>query len=181
MLRLQFLRENDAKIDLREGIIKLSGLELEIPDFNMAFKNSIESRLADRFKRIEEELNKNNNHNLKAILNKAKRANPELGHIQAYKHKLNSTKYPYTNKRLYAIPKELTTELNIEIEHLLDAGIIRKSDLTITLPCYPLVKKNSKIRLIVDYGRINAVTRLEKYSFPTIEEQSIGLKDAMFF
>lgn len=62
-----------------------------------------------------------------------------------------------------------------EIARLLKEGIIRKSNPSFASPCFPIVKKNGKIRLIVDYRELNRCTITDSYLFPNITDQLLEL------
>ncbi len=57
-----------------------------------------------------------------------------------------------------------------ELESLERAGIIERSDSPWASPLVPVRKSNNKIRLCVDYRKLNSVTVTEPYYIPSFEE-----------
>ena len=62
------------------------------------------------------------------------------------------------NRRLYKVAPQHLPELNHQIRVLLDAGIIRKSVSQYGSPVLFAPKKDSKLRLCVDYLALNLQT-----------------------
>ncbi|KAG0440595.1 Retrovirus-related Pol polyprotein from transposon [Dictyocoela muelleri] len=60
--------------------------------------------------------------------------------------------------------------VNKEIQYLLENKIIRKSNSKYSFPAFPILKSNGRVRLVIYYRKLNAITLKESYVFPTISE-----------
>ena len=60
-------------------------------------------------------------------------------------------------------------------------AIIQKSFSTFATPTFILIKKNGKIRLIHDFVALNKITIKDGFPFPSLEEVTVGIKDARWF
>lgn len=67
------------------------------------------------------------------------------------------------------------------LRELLDAGIIRESESPFASPIVVVKKKNGKIRLCVDYRKLNMRTIKDAYALPNIEETFSALSGAKWF
>ena len=66
-------------------------------------------------------------------------------------------------------PTELK-ELKIQLQELLDKGFIRPSVSPWVAPILFVKKKDSTLRMCIDYQKINKVTVKNKYPLPRIED-----------
>ena len=57
-----------------------------------------------------------------------------------------------------------------ELEQLLQAGIITESTSPWASPIVPVRKSNGKIRLCIDFKRLNAVTKPDPFYMPLVDE-----------
>ena len=60
--------------------------------------------------------------------------------------------------------------MNEEIKKLLEIGVIRPSKKPWALPALLVGKKDGGVRLCIDYRRLNAVTKLDPFHLPRIDE-----------
>ncbi len=70
----------------------------------------------------------------------------------------------------YSVPLSMRESVRDELSALEEAGIIRRSDSTWASPLVPVRKKSGKVRLCVDYRKVNGVTTPEPYYMPGFEE-----------
>lgn len=68
-----------------------------------------------------------------------------------------------------------------EIRDLLAKSIIRKSSSFYSGPAFSIFKKNGRIRLVVDYRRLNAITAMIEYPIPHIQDFLIQLNGSKVF
>lgn len=105
------------------------------------------------------------------IVSTLERSSNHLGTIPGISLKLKVKKGEVHN-RPYAITEKLKTSVKAEVEQLLKAGIIRKALLTeYALPAFPLIRKTSKIRLVVDCRILNKLTIKKSYLFPNVKNE----------
>jgi hypothetical protein len=72
------------------------------------------------------------------------------------------------SKRPYRMPPNELAELKIQLQDLLDKGFIRPSASPWGCPALFVKKKDSSLRLCVDYHPLNAVAIKNKYPLPCI-------------
>ena len=67
------------------------------------------------------------------------------------------------------LPHSYETEVNKQIEDLLDKGVIGISDSPFTSPIVPVVKRDGSIRICCDYRKLNEKTIPSSFSIPKNE------------
>ncbi len=93
--------------------------------------------------------------------------------------KLN-TENPITMKP-YNIHPRLINSMKEEIDRLLRLNIIRPSTSYFSSPAFPIMKKNQKVRLVVDYRKISKATKKIAHPFPSIIDCLLDLKDSAVY
>jgi hypothetical protein len=94
-----------------------------------------------------------------------------LGNFDLVKHSIQLNKPDSTPIRTkpfrlsWAEEDHLTTEL----KNMLDLGIIRPSDGTWCSPCFFVKKHNGKLRLVIDYRKLNTITIKNGFALPIID------------
>ncbi len=79
----------------------------------------------------------------------------------------------------YKIPIGL--EEQCQLRNLIEDGIIESSNSEWAFPAIPVRKKDGGIRIVIDYRKLNAVTRKLPFYMPTIEEVIGKLGKARYF
>ena len=90
--------------------------------------------------------------------------NPRLGLIWHHFHSIELVDHTLFGCNGYKILLKWIEHLNEELKSMLELGIIMNSNSQCISPCFPILKKNGKMRLIIDYRRLNKVT--VRYYFP---------------
>ena len=70
----------------------------------------------------------------------------------------------------YRVPDKLKDEVKKEIENLVEMGVASASHSPWASPIVPVCKKDGKLRLCVDYRKLNSVTRSDPYYMVTLDE-----------
>ena len=70
----------------------------------------------------------------------------------------------------YRIPQSLETEVNKEIDKMLELGIIRPSNSPWAFPVVGVPKPDGTIRFCVDYRKLNKVTKMDAYPIPNMDK-----------
>src|SRR5579871_1850651 len=88
--------------------------------------------------------------------------------------------YPIKTRPYPLAPKE-SEFLQKELDHFENLGIIEKFESPWTAPILFIKKKNGKLHLVVDYHKLNKVTRKDAYPLPRIDELLDCLGNAAVF
>jgi len=81
----------------------------------------------------------------------------------------------------YAITSKKEEALNQWLDEQLKAGLIMESKLRYMVLCFYISKKDSSLRLVQDYRKLNQVTIKDKIPLPLIREVIDKLKEANYF
>ena len=68
-----------------------------------------------------------------------------------------------------------------EVQYLLQQGLIRESTSPWAAPIVAARRKNGRLRLAMDYRRLNAATQPQHHPLPLIDDLVDQLTDARFF
>ncbi|CAF1437902.1 unnamed protein product [Adineta ricciae] len=85
-------------------------------------------------------------------------------------HVINTGDHPPVNAKPYFKSMEQRKNIQQEIDKMLKAGIIIPSTSPWSSPVVLLKKPNGEFRFIIDYRRLNAITKKDSYPQPTVEE-----------
>ena len=85
------------------------------------------------------------------------------------------------SRRPYRMPPNELAELKIQLQELLDKGLIRPSSYPWGCPSLFVKKKDKSLWMCVDYRPLNAVTIKNKYPLPHINILLDQLAKAMIF
>src|SRR5579871_2302770 len=88
--------------------------------------------------------------------------------------------YPIKTRPYPLAPKE-SEFLQKELDYFENLGIIEKYESPWAAPILFIKKKNSKLHLVVDYYKLNKVTRKDTYSLPRIDELLDSLGNTVVF
>lgn len=86
----------------------------------------------------------------------------------------------------YPYPMALKSEIDKQIEEMLNDGIIRPSRSAYNAPVWIVPKKQDssgvkKYRMVIDYRKLNEVTKPDRYPIPEITDILANLGDQMYF
>ena len=86
--------------------------------------------------------------------------------------------------KLYPLPYAMREELQIEVDSMLEMGVVRPSTSPYASPIIMVKKKDGSNRVCVDFRKLNKITevdpaiwdgKLRRYSCPRIKESSRGI------
>lgn len=98
-----------------------------------------------------------------------------------FSHKINtSTEDPVVGPQ-YRVPIHYKEEVEKQINELLENGLIEKSNSPYRAPIVIVKKKDSSLRLCVDFKKLNAQTVKDEYPIPDINESLAMLGKGKYF
>ncbi len=175
ILGIDFMLQNYVTVDFSRYQITIDGKTLPMEGSTLTELSSLDQDLLD----------KNRIFNINTITNKlVKQYFPEddkLGKIKGIKHQIILNSPIPTFAKPYRLTEKITEELKSEIQEMEEKGLIQKSSSMYSSPAFVILKRNKKLRLIVDYRKLNSITISEAYPFPSVEEQLCGLKGSKVF
>lgn len=105
----------------------------------------------------------------------------ELGCTDRVLHTINSGDTPPIRQVARRIPFSLRTKVKTMMLDMLTRGIIKPSQSPWSSPIVLLAKKDGDMRFCVDYRRLNAVTKLDAYPLPRIDDALDRLSQTKYF
>lgn len=120
------------------------------------------------------------------LCKKFKSINCDLSFTNAVKHKIRTTDEDPVYCKSYRYPYHLKTEIQTQIQKLLDNKIIKPSMSPYSSPVWIVPKKmdasgKRKWRLVIDYRKLNEKTIEDKYPLPRIDEILDNLGKCVYF
>uniref|UniRef100_A0A3B3QR63 Gypsy retrotransposon integrase-like protein 1 n=1 Tax=Paramormyrops kingsleyae TaxID=1676925 RepID=A0A3B3QR63_9TELE len=109
------------------------------------------------------------------------RGDLDYGHTTAVKHKIRLSDPTPFKQRVRPIHPSDYEAVRLHLKELYDANIIRESESPFASPVVIVKKKNGKIRLCIDYRKLNAQTIKDAYALPNIEETFTALTGSRWF
>lgn len=112
--------------------------------------------------------------------------NEKLTTTSAIKHKIITTDEQPVYTKSYRYPHTLKKDVEEQIKELFDNGIIQHSTSPYSSPIWVVPKKRDasgkqKIRVVIDYRKINEKTISDKFPIPQIEEILDNLGKSIYF
>ena len=106
---------------------------------------------------------------------------PALGEYTKFKHRIKLKADEIVSMRPYTVPFRLIPTLKEEINRLLDQKITSPSNSSFASPAFIIPKKNGKLRMVIDYRKLNSITEKESYPLPRIRDILSELHGSKFF
>ena len=99
---------------------------------------------------------------------------PRPGRTTLAEHHIRTKEDNPVKLTLYRLPHAYREQIHQELQELLDTGIIEKLTSEWGSPIVLVKKKDGSLRMCVDYCRLNAVSHMDAYSMPKIDDSSIS-------
>lgn len=155
ILGMRFLIENDAIINLKEGIVIFDGTEYEIT--NKKQIQNIADREITAISKIYPVINAETR--IKTLIQDAKFRNPPIGNIPFAEHTIELTSPFEKIEKEYNVPIELQDDVSRHLKDLIEKQVISEKDSDMISSAFIIKKNNGKLRLVVDYRYLNTITR----------------------
>jgi predicted aspartyl protease len=107
--------------------------------------------------------------------------NDELGCTPLIKHRIITEDVPPIRSRPYRMCPAEIESLKYELNKLSELGVIRPSNSPWSSPIILVKKKDNSYRLVIDYRKLNAITKKDAYALPRIETLLDTLGNASIF
>ena len=101
----------------------------------------------------------------------------ELGRTNVIQHPIDTGNEKPVRQKAYRATLPDQEFIHDEIQRMLEAGIIQKSNSPWASPIVVVSKKNGKKRFCVDYRKLNTLTKKDAYPLPRINEMMDNLGD----
>ena len=102
------------------------------------------------------------------------------GHTSLTEHHIPTDQCAPVRRPPYRIPQAFRDEVNCELQKMLEHGIIEHSTSDWASPLVAVQKKDGSLRLCVDYRRVNAISKLDAYPMPRVEDLIDKVGNATF-
>lgn len=105
----------------------------------------------------------------------------DYGYTETIRHQIDTGGAPPVRQRHRPLPPSQYQIVREHIQGLLEKGIIQESQSPWASPVVVVMKKDSSIRLCVDYRQLNCLTRRDSFPLPRIEESLQAFGGAKYF
>ena len=179
ILGMDFLQKFSCILNFKEPLLTIDGHAVELETDKNMWSDSPDKILDEKSKVCCVKMSPEER--IKQVVMESKKKNPLLGLIDGYEHHILLTNTSHFGSNGYTVPLSLSQELKDEIKKLLELKIIKYSTSTWISAAFPILKRNGKIRLIIDYRRLNSVTEKDTYPIPEVMNKIYELRGSAVF
>jgi hypothetical protein len=106
----------------------------------------------------------------------------DLGATNVYHHSIDTGDAPPIRKAFYRASPKVKTEIDRQVNEMLETGIIKESNTDWHSPVILVEKKNGEKRFVIDFRDLNHVTKPMAYPLPRLDDviDAIGESKAQF-
>lgn len=105
----------------------------------------------------------------------------DLGRTSVLKHAIDTGGSAPIKQRSYKLPHGMKEESRAIIQEMLSNGVIQKSTSPWSNPFFLVKKKNGKYRFVLNFRKLNEVTKKDAFPIPLIDEIFAELHGASLF
>ncbi|MCG7879153.1 MAG: RNase H-like domain-containing protein [Candidatus Thiodiazotropha endolucinida] len=105
----------------------------------------------------------------------------DLGNCGIIPHRINTGTAPPVRLPPRRIPMTMKQAVEDEVQRLIDNNLVEKSKSPWAFPLVPIRKKDSSIRICIDYRQLNLRTLPDSYPLPRVQECLDALDGATLF
>lgn len=107
--------------------------------------------------------------------------NSDLGLCDWIQHEIHTGDSPPIYQAPYRIPYAQREAMDKIVGELLENGVIQHSNSPWSAPALLVQKKDGSQRLVIDYRKLNKITRIDPYPLPQIPETLSMLSNSKYF
>ena len=105
----------------------------------------------------------------------------ELGHTNVVQHAIDTSTHPPIKQLPHRTPFSLRKKTEELIESMLKQGVITNSNSPWASPVVLLAKKDGSTRFCVDYRKLYAITKLDSFPLPRVDDSLDLLVNTAYF
>ena len=105
----------------------------------------------------------------------------DVGMIEGHEHSIEVEDNKPIKLNAHRTSMKQREIISGEIKELLNAGLIEKSRSPYSAPVIVVPKKDGGYRLVIDYRRLNKITKKDSYPIPRISDNLDSISNAKFF
>ena len=105
----------------------------------------------------------------------------ELGSCDLQKLVIDTGDNPPVRQRPYRVSPQVKSEIDKQVNEMLENQIIRESYSSYSSPVVMVKKKNGEYRFAIDYRKLNSITKTMNYPLPTFQDVTDLLGKAKLF
>ena len=105
----------------------------------------------------------------------------DIGRTGIIRHKIVTGESQPIKQKPRQIPENMKTEVDQQVNEMLEKGVIRPSNSPWSSPIVMVRKKDGSFRFCVDYRKLNDVTTKDAYPLPRIDESLDQLAGSKWF
>ena len=105
----------------------------------------------------------------------------ELGHASLVEHHINTGDHQLIKQLPRRVPHFLKVKVSQHVQEMLDNGVIVPSHSPWGSPIMLVTKKDGTTHFCVDYRKLNAITKMDMYPLPRIDDSLDLLSGCSYF
>ena len=105
----------------------------------------------------------------------------ELGYTEAAYHSIDTGDHPPIRQMARRAPFTLRKKIDDMVDETLERGVIQPSKSSWASPVVLVAKKDGSTRFCIDYRKLNAVTKLDVFLLPSIDDSLDSIANAKYF
>ena len=105
----------------------------------------------------------------------------DLGYCTTLKHVIDVGDSPPVKQRFRRLHPPLKNQVEEELQRMEKQGLIEPSTSPWCSPLVPVKKKDGRIRICIDYRKLNALTKMSSYPLPNIEDNLKQFAGSKYF
>lgn len=105
----------------------------------------------------------------------------DIGNCSVLKHTIDVGDPRTFHSKQYPVPQAIKSDVKTKIDELLKHGIIRHSSSPWSNPIFFVRKKDGRLNLIVDFRKLNEITKTDCFPIPMVDEMFANLNGCKYF